>query len=69
MAYVTICQPCLDGRHDKCLVSFDHPPPDQPEMCGGALCVCAHGGEESAFQRGVREGVEAKQRGEHRGHG
>jgi hypothetical protein len=55
MAYPTICGPCLSGRHDECLEAFDVP---EPPAIGGALCVCAHGGEESAFQRGVRERLE-----------
>lgn len=60
MAYVTICQPCLDGRHDECLVSWNKPA--DPNALGGAHCVCAHGGEESKFQRSVREGLEQRRK-------
>jgi hypothetical protein len=53
MAYVTICEPCLDGRHEECV-------PKSGTGYGVGFCVCAHGGEESKFQRSVREDKEAQ---------
>lgn len=55
MAYVRICDPCMEGRHEEC-------EPSVGEGYGAGLCVCAHGAEESAFQRSVREGMEKKRR-------
>jgi hypothetical protein len=58
MAYPSICEACLEGRHDECEETWDQPTDPDPNAVGGAFCVCAHGKEESAFQRGVRKRME-----------
>lgn len=60
MAYPTICQPCLEGRHDECEQGskLAEKLPEDHELVGGWLCVCAHGGKETLFQREVRERAE-----------
>lgn len=63
MAYVTICVPCREGRHGECEISASHKEPEVEHGYGGWMCVCAHGGPETEFQRSVREGIEEK--GEH----
>lgn len=65
MAYVTICEPCLEGRHQECDAGREHDLTieqvqgvDADEVCGGGFCVCGHGEPESDFQKSVRESCE-----------
>ena len=57
MTYPTICEPCLDGRHEDCEVSVNplNPTDIAAGVCGGGYCVCAHGENETPFQRLVWE--------------
>jgi hypothetical protein len=59
VSYPTICQPCLDERHDECRGSFDVP---LPPAIGGAHCMCAHGEPESAFVQDLRRKIASRQR-------
>jgi hypothetical protein len=61
MAYPTICETCLKGEHDKCLVSAQAV--GKSYGYGGWFCVCAHGGPENEFQREVRERAESIMKG------
>lgn len=62
MAYPTVCSACLGGRHSDCEKSSKEKLP--PEMIGGWICVCAHDGPETTFQREVRLRAEANVKGE-----
>jgi hypothetical protein len=62
MAYPTICPECQAGAHGHCSKRFVEEREavlrENPDLIGGPLCVCAHGGPESKFQKNVRERVE-----------
>ena len=57
MAFPTICPTCLEGRHDECEQGalLAEKVPEESELAGSWICVCAHGGKETPFQREVRE--------------
>jgi hypothetical protein len=50
MAYVTICDPCVQGRHDECDESWGVPA-DNPEICGGGHCMCSHSDNKGKFEQ------------------
>lgn len=58
MAYVSICENCLNDKCDECLEVWDVA--KGPESLGGAFCVCGHGEPESEFQKSVREDLKDK---------
>lgn len=72
MAYPTVCDECLAGDHAHCGMSKLKPElariqewnkeHEEDWLVGGGFCVCRHGKEEGAWEREVRQAVEAEKR-------
>lgn len=58
MAFVSICNSCLDENHEECLKHWDTPKQIPGQfVCGGGICICKHGEPEGEWEKSVRESL------------